>query len=102
GTLRPVDRVELHLRTLGERLEALADDRRVVNEHVLATVSRGDEPVPLRIVEPLHGSGCHTNTSSTTKERAGEAHTAQPVLAQLSLRTVARQPPPPPAISGRA
>src|SRR5260221_5583156 len=29
------------------------------------------------------------NTSSTTKERAGEAHTAQPVLAQLSVRTVA-------------
>src|SRR5690348_8692873 len=86
-TLRPVDRVELHLRALGERLETLAGDRGMVDEHVLATLSRGDEPIPLRIVEPLHGSSCHTNTSSTTKERAEEAHRAQPVLARL------RQPP---------
>src|SRR5579884_3412525 len=89
GTLRPVDRVELHLRALRERLEAIACDRGMVDEHVLPTISRGDEPIPLRIVEPLHGSGCHTNTSSATKERAEEAHTAQPVLAQESLDTVA-------------
>src|SRR5690242_5728229 len=82
GAFRPLDRVELHLRALGERLEALAGDRRMVDEHVLATISRGDEPIPLRIVEPLDGSGCHTNTSSTTKERAEDAHIAQPVLAQ--------------------
>src|SRR4051812_2050674 len=31
------------------------------------------------------------NTSSTTKERAGEAHRAQPVLAQISIHTVPRQ-----------
>src|SRR5579884_1879954 len=60
GALRPVDRVELDLRALGERLESLADDRRVVDEYVLATIGRGDEPIPLRVVEPLHGSGCHT------------------------------------------
>src|SRR6185312_6346671 len=93
GTLRPVDRVELHVRALRERLEALAGDRRMVDKHVLATISRGDEAIPLRIVEPLHGSSCHTNTSSTTKERAGEAHIAQPVLARLSVGNVARQPP---------
>src|SRR5690348_16976561 len=45
----------------------------MVDEHVLAAISGGDEPIPLRIVEPLHGSGCHTNTSSTTKERAEAA-----------------------------
>src|SRR5581483_11872554 len=93
GALRPVDRVELHLRTLGERLEAIAGDRGMVDEYILATISRGDEPIPLRIVEPFHGSGCHTNTSSTTKERAEEAHTAQPVLAQESPPTVARRGP---------
>src|SRR5579884_2498269 len=58
--LRPVDRVELHLRSLRQRLEALADDRGMVDEHVLPAACRGDEPIPLRIVEPLHGSGCHT------------------------------------------
>src|SRR5581483_5498479 len=92
GAFRPVDRIELHLCALGERLESVARDRRMVDEHVLATVSRGDEPIPLRIVEPLHGSSCHTNTSSTTKERAEDAHTAQPVLAQLSGCNVARGP----------
>src|SRR5436190_17111324 len=60
GALRPVDRLELHVRALGERLETLSDDRRVMDEHVLAPVSRGDEPIPLRVVEPLDGSGCHT------------------------------------------
>src|SRR5579885_3421935 len=38
GALRPVDRVELHLRALGERLEALAGDRGMVNKHILATI----------------------------------------------------------------
>src|SRR5581483_10908973 len=85
--LRPLHRVKLHLRALRKRLETLARDRRMVNKHILATISRGNKPIPLRIVEPLHGSGCHTNTSSTTKERAGEAHTAQPVLAQNRSKT---------------
>src|SRR5918911_2511832 len=31
------------------------------------------------------------NTSSTTRERAGEAHTAQPVLAQLTNASVERR-----------
>src|SRR5581483_10168822 len=95
GAFRPVDRIELHLCALGERLESVARDRRMVDEHVLATISRGNEPIPLRIVEPFHGSACHTNTSSTTKERAEDAHTAQPVLAQVSVRTVARPRPRP-------
>ena len=46
-------------RALGERLVAVADDRAVVDEHVLAAVVRGDEPVTLGVVEPLHGSCCH-------------------------------------------
>src|ERR1041384_8464707 len=53
GTLRPVDRLELHLRALRKRLEALACNRRMVDEQVLATIGRGDEPIPLRVVEPL-------------------------------------------------
>src|SRR4029078_7222611 len=70
GTFRPVDRVELHLRALGERRETLTGDRAMVDEHVLATLGWGNEPIPLRIVEPLDGSSCHTHTSSTT-ERTG-------------------------------
>ena len=35
---------------------------RVVDEHVLATLVRGDEAVALRVVEPLHGSSCHRCT----------------------------------------
>src|SRR5262245_22683297 len=53
--------LELDLRALGERLEAVAADRRVVDEDVLAAVARGDEAVALRVVEPLHSSCCHRN-----------------------------------------
>src|SRR5207342_2738893 len=52
-------RHELDLRTLGKGLEALALDAAEVNEEVLAAVVRGDEAIPLGVVEPLHGSGCH-------------------------------------------
>src|SRR6476646_3234051 len=59
GTLRALSGLELHLRVLGERLVALADDCAVVDEQVLAAVVGDNEPIPLVGVEPLHGSGCH-------------------------------------------
>src|SRR5207249_1149070 len=49
---------ELDLITFGEALEALRLDGRVVDEHVLAALLR-DEAETLRVVEPLHPSGCH-------------------------------------------
>src|SRR4051795_1758486 len=80
--LCPFDCVVLHLRALGKGLVALARDRRVVDEHVLATLFRGDEAIPLRVTEPLDGSSCHRKTPPlATKERAEEARSAQPVLA---------------------
>src|SRR4051794_7601570 len=92
GTLRPFDRVELHLRALRERLEAFAGDRRVVDENVLATVSRGDEAVPLRVVEPLDGSSCHENTSSA-RTRTGRGSTQCANRYSLEYPgTVARHP----------
>src|SRR5215212_1785487 len=67
GALLPLGGLELDLRALGERLEAVACDRAVVDEQVLAALVGGDEPIALRVVEPLDGSGCHIqNTSSTT------------------------------------
>src|SRR5262249_8520986 len=49
----------LDLRVLGQSLEPIARDVREMHEEILAAVLRRDESVPLRIVEPLHGSGCH-------------------------------------------
>src|SRR5690606_20598199 len=57
-TLRPVLRLVLHLLPLSEGPEPLTLDCRVVNEHVPA-IRVGDEPVPLRVVEPLHLSNRH-------------------------------------------
>src|SRR3954453_22673735 len=59
GALRALCGLELHLRALGQRLVALADDRAVVDEQVLTAYVGGDEPVPLVGVKPLHGSSCH-------------------------------------------
>src|SRR3954469_11078734 len=80
GALRPFGGVVLHLRVLVEGLVALADDRAVMNEKILAAAFVGDdEPVPLVGVEPLYGSGCHRcNTSFTALERAEKARTAHP------------------------
>src|SRR5213076_2527752 len=50
--------LELDLRSLRERLEAVTNDRAVVNKKVLTLVRGGDEAIPLGVVEPLHGSSC--------------------------------------------
>jgi hypothetical protein len=50
--------LELHLLTLGERLEALHADRGEVDEHVLAPLLL-DEAVPLGVIEPLHFPSGH-------------------------------------------
>src|SRR6266545_1444806 len=72
-TLRPVLHLVLHLRPLSEALEALAADRAVVDEDVLATVVLRDEAVALVVVEPLDGSGCHiSHLPRLRHERAAE------------------------------
>src|SRR5687767_1115081 len=53
--LRAANDVEFQPLALGKSLEALARDRGVVDEHVLATLLL-NEPKALRFVEPLHGS----------------------------------------------
>src|SRR4051812_6911965 len=51
--------VEGDLRALGERVVAVTDDAGVVDEEVLAGLVGSDEPEPLLVAEPLHGSACH-------------------------------------------
>src|SRR5687767_8991802 len=62
-TLLALDHVELDAITFGEGLEAIALDRRVVDEAILAAAVRRDETKALRIVEPLNNAlGTHSCT----------------------------------------
>src|SRR5206468_4047281 len=64
GALLARDDVVLHAVPLGERLEAVALDRRVVDEAVLRAILRRDESESLAVVEPLHFSG-NTHSASS-------------------------------------
>src|SRR5262245_51990103 len=55
---RAFDNVKFYLVTFGERAKSIHHDRRMMDEHILATLL-GDEPEPLRIVEPLHSTLRH-------------------------------------------
>src|SRR5882762_6125339 len=57
-SLGSTDDIELQPLAFGKRLEALALDRGVVDEYVLATLLL-DETKTLCFVEPLHRSVCH-------------------------------------------
>src|SRR4026208_2249482 len=71
----------LDLRAFGQALEALAGDRAEVNEDVVAAVGLRDEAVALRIVEPLHGSGCHVFHLPAPSRTCSGGVIALPVLA---------------------
>src|SRR5688500_18007020 len=57
GALR---HIEGDLLAFLEGLEALHLDRGEMREEVFAAVVGCNEPVPLRVIEPLHSSGCHS------------------------------------------
>src|SRR5262249_33969331 len=64
GALLTLARLVLDAGTLGQGLEALSGNAREVDEEILRALVRGDEAVPLAVVEPLHDSSCHVlNTS---------------------------------------
>jgi hypothetical protein len=44
-----------------------------MDEQILTALVGRDEPVALRSVKPLHGTGSHMNTSFTTHERVEKA-----------------------------
>src|SRR3954453_12197124 len=84
----------LHLRALGERPVAAPLDGAEVDEQILATLIRGDEPVTLVSVEPLDSSGCHIDFPLLAEvlngqERADRRH---PLLAQNCRPIVASFP----------
>src|SRR5262249_3694698 len=57
--LGPLLHLELDLLTLGKRAKAFRLDGGVMAEDVGTSVILHDEPEPLRIVEPLHGTSDH-------------------------------------------
>src|SRR5690242_14350049 len=69
--LRALRDFEADLLAFLERLEALHIDRREVSEQILTTAIGSDEAEALRVVEPLHSSGCHVlfNSLSTRSKR---------------------------------
>src|ERR1044071_9280129 len=64
GHVRGLLGLVLHLRTFVQRAIAAALNGAEVDEQVLATLIRGDEPITLVRVEPLDGSGCHMSFTS--------------------------------------
>ena len=49
-----------HFCAFGQRAIAVADNRAVMDEHVLGVIIGRDEPKALLVAEPLDGSGCHS------------------------------------------
>src|SRR3954452_4582726 len=60
GALAGLTQLVLHLRTFGERAEAIARNAREMHEGVLPSVIGSDEPEALLVAEPLHDTSCHT------------------------------------------
>src|SRR5579859_1931174 len=59
GALGALLGLKRDLRALGQRLEAAARDRGVMDEQVLARIVGRDKAVALVVAEPLHGSSWH-------------------------------------------
>src|SRR6476659_1089127 len=76
GALLTLARLELDARTFRQALEAIAGDVAEVHEEILRSLVRGDEAVHIAVVEPLHGSGCHRNTSLTNSRTGRKAQRA--------------------------
>src|SRR5437899_2318591 len=89
--LRALALLELHAHTLGERLIAVAGDAAVVNEEILRPVLRGDEAIPLHVVEPLDRSVSYEKTPpSLDHERKALSQTG--LALAYSLRVAADRP----------
>src|SRR5207344_1810014 len=72
GALLTLPRLELDARTLGKALEPITSDVAEVSEEILRALVRGDEAVPLAVVEPLNGSSCHRKHLPYQNSRTGK------------------------------
>jgi hypothetical protein len=89
GALLALARLVLDLRALGQGLEAVAGDVRVMHEEILAAILGRDEAVSLGIVEPFDGTGCHVISSLAflDVEQVEEGWEALPVLVLIARTT---------------
>ena len=62
-TLRALLQRELYFLAFGQRLETTSLNGGMMHEHILAAIRRGDEAEALGVVEPLHCSCNHGNSS---------------------------------------
>src|SRR5574338_1718855 len=81
----PLRHVEGDLLAFLEGLEALHLDRGEMREEVFAAVVGRDEPVTLRVIEPLHSSGCHA-IACLLLNGWSPAHCSDPGPARLTIR----------------
>src|ERR1700682_2670515 len=69
--LRALGHLEADLLAFGQASEALGLDGRVVAEDILAAVVLSDKAKTLRIIEPLHRTGCHVLPSLIGRQSPG-------------------------------
>src|SRR6266404_5972237 len=91
GTLRALFELELDLRPFGERLVTVACESAEVDEDVLRSFCGLDEPVALRVVEPLDGSGCHGERPPRPCVNGQRRREVRNQILALCPRTVARK-----------
>src|SRR5215211_248555 len=76
----------LDLGVLGQALEALAVDARVVHEEVAIALVGGDEAVALLVVEPLDGSGRHVEPLPACARSVRQANPNHGTCCRIALR----------------
>src|SRR5579862_2264997 len=68
GALLSLNDVKLDLLAIGERLESVALDGRVMDEAILRAALGCDETKALRVVEPLYCANCACHLSYSMKK----------------------------------
>src|SRR5262249_39950336 len=79
--LGPLGDLELHLVTLRQTLEALGLDGAVVDEDILPALDL-DEAIPLRVVEPLDRTLCHTSVPSLPRTGVSRRRDSRATMAR--------------------
>lgn len=78
---------EFHVLAFGQRFVSIRFDRRVMNKHIGAAVTRGNKAVTLGIIKPLHGTGLHNAQTPPRPPGVRGACPDPPCLVILRSRT---------------